>query len=171
MTARNGASRRQILKVAGVTGAAVAAVVATRVAQRPARAQSKEKAEKTSASPKAAPDFLADLTGKMLGAYAVRSVGPIDRGGVPVILANANGEAFRVDVLRAEPLSAAGIGVVSTVSVYLRNGGDGRTLTDEERGLGAMALAEELARRSRNGEKPPAALLTMSERAALDAVS
>lgn len=167
MTARNGASRRQILKVAGITGAAVAAVVAPRIARRPARAQS-QKVEKPAEN---AQEFLADLSGKKLGPYAVQSVGAIDRGGVPVILANANGEAFRVDVLRAEPLGNPGIGVASTVSVYLRNGGDGRTVTDEERGLGAMALAKELARRSRKGEKPPAALLTMSERAALDAVT
>ncbi|MGZ5968464.1 MAG: hypothetical protein ACXWP4_12410, partial [Polyangiales bacterium] len=115
--------------------------------------------------------FLADLTGQKLGPYTVRAVGEIDRGGIPVILATAKGEDFRVDVLRTDPFGRAGIGVASAFSVYLRNGGDGRTATDEECGLGAMALAKELARRNRKGEKPPAQLLTMSERAALDAVS
>jgi hypothetical protein len=172
MTARNGASRRQILKVAGVTGAALAAVVGPRVATR--RAAPPAKVAATAApppSPAQAQEFLAGLGGKKLGAYAVQSIGAIDRGGIPVIMTNASGESFRVDVLRADPFGSPGIGIASTVSVYLRNGGDGRTVTDEDRGLGAMALAKELARRSRKGEKPPAALLTMSERAALDAVS
>jgi len=115
--------------------------------------------------------YLDELVGVELGDYRVEWVGSLERGGIPVQLAHA-GKSFRVDILRADPTDLrAGIGPVTAVSVYLRNGGSGNTPTDERMGLGAMALAAELARREQAGWKPPAALMTMAERSALDAVS
>ncbi len=165
MTARTNASRREVLKAVGIgaSGAALAAVVVRKTATPRA-----PEAERAADDPAQA--WLGDLVGQRLGTYTVVSVGAIERGGVPVVLEAASGRAFRVDVLRVEPgVDRAGIGEASSVSVYLRNGGDGSTATDEELGLGAMALASELARRDRAGMKPPSALLTMSERGALDA--
>ena len=91
MTARNGASRRQILKVAGVSsGAAIAAVVSgPRIAAPHARAKTPPQTQAAVEPPKAAPaekpseSFLSDLAGQKLGPYTVRAVGEIDRGGIP----------------------------------------------------------------------------------------
>ncbi len=163
------ASRREVLKVvgAGASGLALATVVSRQPAELPVAARA------AAVEPAVAPPapFLADLVGKHLGSYRVHAVGALERGGIPVVLATAAGQHFRVDVLRVDPSDGtAGIGVAGAVSVYLRNGGDGNTATDEEQGLGAMALAEELLRRDREGRKPPSALLTRGERRALDAV-
>ncbi len=113
--------------------------------------------------------YLGDLLGARLGVYTVVAVGALDRGGIPVTLATASGTTFRADILRVDPTDGpTGIGIAGRVSVYLRNGGKGHTATDEEQGLGAMALAEELLRRERVGLTPPAALLTRGERESLD---
>lgn len=181
MTARTDASRREVLKAVGIgaSGAALASVLAR--AASPVRAEpARVDHDPADAPPAPAPGdvaagadvqaYLGDLVGQRLGPYTVVSIGALDRGGIPVVLATPAGQAFRVDVLRLEPgVDRTGIGEASAVSVYLRNGGDGATATDEEQGLGAMALASELTRRERAGAKPPSALLTMSERQALDA--
>lgn len=115
--------------------------------------------------------YLDDLTGAELGVpgegtYAIVSVGALERGGVPIVMAAPSGATFRLDVLRADPSEPhTGIGIRSQVAVYLRNGGDGATPTDEARGLGAMALASILAEHE---DAPPAGLLTLGERTALD---
>jgi hypothetical protein len=174
MTARSDASRREALKTAalGASGL-VTALAATRVAGTSvhARATAHDAPDNTSTTnaTEAGAKYLAELVGVQLGEYRVVAVGALERGGVPVQLAHRGGAPFRVDVLRADPSDARGIGVASSVSVYLRNGGDGSTATDEVKGLGAMALAAELARPESAGRKPPAALLTMGERVALDA--
>lgn len=116
-------------------------------------------------------DALGGLVGLELevagrGTYTVLAVGALARGGVPVVLSTPSGASFQVDVLRADPSEPhAGLGVTDRYAVYLRNGGDGRTPTDEVRGLGAMALASALAG---HAPAPPAELLTFGERAALD---
>ena len=169
MTARRDASRREALKTAalGASGLATALAV-TRVAgiATPAHAKARDASESARTTDAT---YLAELVGLQLGPYRVTTVGALERGGVPVHLSVDGGEPFRVDVLRADPSDTRGIGVSSSVAVYLRNGGDGHTETNEVMGLGAMALAEELARRESAGQKPPAELLTMGERVALDA--
>jgi len=174
MTARRDASRREALKTAaiGASGVVVAVAVsrAARTPAAPAATAAQQQPNENGAAAPAGPTYLAELAGVHFGAYRVVSVGAIERGGVPVWLSFNEGAAFRVDVLRADPTAGStGIGAVSSHSVYLRNGGNGRTSTDESMGLGAMALAEELSARERAGLKPPAALLTMDERSALDA--
>lgn len=162
MTVSSDASRRDVLKVVGAGASGL--VVASAVARSPRTV--------SIPPPNCEPSVadLHDLVGRELGSYRVVSVGPIDRGGIPLVMTTAAGVSFRVDVLRVDPADGgAGIGAVGSVSVYLRNGGDGRTATDEEQGLGAMAAAEELLRRERAGWRPPSALLTRGEREALDA--
>lgn len=163
-------SRREVLKVvgAGVAGAAVvAASVPRQVTSSPGASPVSDATP--SAPPDATPAYLSDLTGQALGPYRVESVGALERGGIPIVLSTASGTRFRVDVLRVDPADGiTGIGVASAVSVYLRNGGNGNTATNEEQGLGAMALAAELQRRARAGERPPSELLTRGERDALD---
>jgi hypothetical protein len=171
MTARKDASRREALKTAalGASGLATALAItrATSIGTRaPTVANAADAATTNKTKDRAG--FLADLVGLELGPYRVVAVGHVERGGVPVHLSTNGGSPFRVDVLRADPSDTVGIGVTSSVAVYLRNGGNGRTETNEVMGLGAMALAEELARREKSGQKPPAELLTMGERVALD---
>ncbi len=171
MSSPGNASRRDALKTVALaaSGAAVAVAVTPRIART--RNVASAPAAADPATHDASPRDLEDLVGKQLGPYRVESVGGIERGGIPVQLA-FGAQVFRVDVLRADPSeSRGGIGTVSSVSVYLRNGGDGQTATDEMMGLGAMALADELARRERDGWKPPSALMTMGERSALDSFS
>lgn len=182
MTAPSDASRREVLKVvgAGASGVAVAAVVGLPRAQAPRPAPVAAEVDplanhphEIAAAAKLRPDpFLADLVGQAVGNYRVQSVGGLDRGGIPVVLATLSGGIFRVDILRVDPTeSKIGIGAAGAVSVYLRNGGDGQTVTNEEQGLGAMALAEALLARERNGARPPHGLLTRGEREALDSVA
>jgi hypothetical protein len=184
MTARKGASRREILKVAGAGGVGLGlapfviggdAPSAAWPVREAAVAQPRTATVATGKPAVAAPredsrGYLAELVGKRLGTYRVESVGALDRGGIPVEMKTAGGVRFRVDVLRFDPSEGAkGIGALSSVTVYLCNGGRGRKATDEKLGLGAMALADELARREREGARPPRGLLTMGQRAARDA--
>jgi hypothetical protein len=174
MSVPSDASRRELLKVVGVgaAGAAILTLPARKlVAERPAPVSPEVvPAAPPETKPVEPPHFVNDLAGTQLGPYHVDSVGALERGGVPIVLCAPSGARFRVDVLRVDPADgAAGIGFVGSVSVYLRNGGDGNTATDEEQGLGAMALAEELVRREREGRRPPPDLLTRGEREALDA--
>ena len=169
MSVPSDASRRELLKVvgAGAAGAAILGAtvrpVAPGVAVPVRTAPEAERADEVS-------ELFRDLAGTSVGGYRIISVGALERGGIPVILATSTNDQFRVDVLRVDPADGpTGIGAAGSVSVYLRNGGDGRTATNEERGLGAMALAEELLRRDRSGMRPPTQLLTRGEREALDA--
>lgn len=179
MTARKGASRREILQVtaAGAVGLGLSSMLPKTGSSRGSRATIADAAPpriEPEADAHAAVDdgggYLADLVGKHLGRYRVISVGGLDRGGIPVVMSTTSGVRFRVDVLRFDPTAGRkGIGPASSVSVYLRNGGNGRTSTDEIQGLGAMALAGAIAKRERAGLVPPSGLLTMDERAAYDA--
>lgn len=153
--------RRSVLAL-GAAGVAATAVI-TRWPTR-SGAPSEE--------PATAPSVpLGDLVGLELevegrGTYVVLAVGALARGGVPVVLATPSGASFQVDVLRADPSAPhEGLGVEGRYVVSLRNGGDGRTPTDEVRGLGAMALASAL---TGHAAPLPPDLLTLGERAALD---
>lgn len=182
MAARKGASRRQFLELAGVgvVGLAAAPLAVANVkskprgrtpgAERPAITTPVPAAPPVPARTNAAHAWLGDLVGKDLGPYRVASVGRIERGGVPVEMTTTDGVRFRVDVLRFDATQGLpGIGTLGAVSVYLRNGGKGGKSTDETQGLGAMALADELSRREREGITVPAGLWTMGERARHDA--
>jgi hypothetical protein len=166
MTARRDASRREALKTAAIGASGVAlALGAVRVTNKVRASRATEPDKKAEAS--AGASYLAEFVGLEFGDYRVVAVEAIERGGVPVHLSHRGESSFRVDVLRADPTAAGrGIGAAGVHAVYLRNGGNGRTATDERNGLGAMALAAELSKREL---APPKELLTMDERAALDA--
>ncbi|MBC8066867.1 MAG: hypothetical protein IAG13_00920 [Deltaproteobacteria bacterium] len=88
---------------------------------------------------------------------------PLSHGGVPVVLETSSGRRYQVDVLARDPGGPDGVGTTERLSLFVANGGDGRTDTDEEQGLGAMALAELL----RSGDRPEAplpALMTLAQR-------
>ena len=75
---------------------------------------------------------------------------PLHEGSMPFELVDAAGGRFVVEVHRHDP-GAPGIARAGSLSVYLRNGGTGATPTREDHGLGAMALAAELARLEATG--------------------
>ena len=82
------------------------------------------------------------------------------RGEIPLVLATAVGERFRVDVLRRDE-AALGVANTTALSLYLCNQGKGRQATREEHGLGVMALARALEDGSATPRIP---LLTLRER-------
>jgi hypothetical protein len=168
-----GASAAGVALVAGVAKHAVGAAKTAAAAPPPPAdpwLHARAAVPPASREPDQPDPFLADLVGRDLGPYRVDYVGAIERGGIPVILA-IGAHRFRVDVLRVDPSDpTTGIGVAGSAAVYLRNGGDGTTATDEQQGLGAMALAHEILRREREeGRVPSPALLTRGERDAHDA--
>jgi hypothetical protein len=99
--------------------------------------------------------------GMRFGRCTLVAVGPVEAGGVPLTLRASDGTTFGVDVLRHDP-ACPGVARAGALSVYMRNGGTGRTSTHEEHGLAAMAVARLLADRPLGRE--PAPLLTLRER-------
>jgi hypothetical protein len=83
-------------------------------------------------------------------------------GGAVVVMKTADGELFQVDVLRRDD-GAPAVASSRSLGIYLHNAGRGRAASDEEHGLGAMALAAALDAREAAGARPPA-LLTLAER-------
>jgi len=92
--------------------------------------------------------------GTPLGPCKLSRVLQVERGSLPVVLEDPRGQTFVVEVHRHDP-RAPGVARAGSLDVYLRNGGDGATRTDESHGLGAMALADLLAARERAGRPVP----------------
>ncbi|MEM9189596.1 MAG: hypothetical protein AAGF12_10505 [Myxococcota bacterium] len=94
--------------------------------------------------------------------WRVEAVYDLQLGAVPVVLRGPTGARFQVDVLRrdASPGAPSAIADAGPVSVFLANHGDGAKATDEEQGLGAMALARSL----RAADDDASMLLTFRER-------
>jgi hypothetical protein len=82
---------------------------------------------------------------------------------MPVLLRAPDGSQFGVDILRHD-MRSPGVARGGQLAVYLNNGGKGAKASEEEHGLGAMALAGWLARRESAG-RPVPALLTLTQRA------
>lgn len=102
--------------------------------------------------------------GVVLGRWTVVAVHPVHMGAVPVVLSTEDGARYQVDLLARDAGGPAGVANTQRLSLFVANHGDGRTATDEEQGLGAMALAEHLRAREAAGWTAPA-LLTLHERA------
>lgn len=104
--------------------------------------------------------------GAAIDRWRVVAVRGVHLGAIAVVMEDADGARFQVDVLRrADGGRAEAIARTPSLEVWLSNRGDGATPTVEEQGLGAMALAEVLARREAEGAVVPA-LLTRDERRA-----
>jgi hypothetical protein len=97
--------------------------------------------------------------GSRLERWTIVSVLDPSQGGIPVVMATAEGVRFRVDVMRRDQ-SAPGVANTRAFSLYLCNQGRGSKDTCEEHGLGAMALARHLERVG----TPLPSLLTLGER-------
>ncbi len=156
--------RRQFVVTVGVA-AGVAATGAGRAAASPlgAAGESTPGAGAPAADPEVALLFGDIRAGARLDRWVVESVHPIRFGAVPVVLRAAGGARFQVDVLRRDGAGPSGVACTASLSLFVSNRGDGATATDEEQGLGAMALAAALAEREAAGARVPA-LSTHSER-------
>jgi hypothetical protein len=109
------------------------------------------------------PVFAAAQPGQRVGPCTIVAVHPLNHGGVPMVLETSSGRRYQVDVLARDPSGPDGVATTARLSLFVANGGDGRTDTDEEQGLGAMALAE-LLRHSDRAAAPLPALLTLAQR-------
>jgi hypothetical protein len=109
------------------------------------------------------PVFAAAQPGTRVGPCTIVAVHPLHYGAVPIVLETSRGRRYQVDVLARDPSGPDGVASTPRLSLFVSNGGDGRTDTDEEQGLGAMALADLLGAADRSGtDLPP--LLTMEQR-------
>lgn len=171
--------RRQFVSTVGVAAGVAAGAAATAKATT-ARAlglgvapssqdgrQDADAAQAVRPDPEVARLFGDIRAGSRLDRWTVEAIHPVHLGAVPVVLRTADGARFQVDVLRRDPDPGARLGVANTasLSVFVANRGDGSTATDEEQGLGAMALGDALAGREAAGAPIPA-LLTHRERRA-----
>jgi hypothetical protein len=146
------------------------AVVPVAFVARPAAAASPRRANATAVAPGGAPSAFRDLVpGLTVGSCTLVEVGAIERGGVPIVLRAQGGDTFRVDALRHDA-ATPGICRAGSLGLYLINQGTGSTQTNEEHGLGVMALGRLLEEREARGGAVPQ-LLTLQERIALPARS
>lgn len=135
-------SRREIFCVAGaVTAASVAKASGAAAGQLP-------------------PEL---LPGLRLGPCTLVRLLPIERDALPFELRDPEGNLFVVEAHRHDP-KVPGIARAGSLDVFLVNGGNGTTPTDEARGLGAMALAAILRHRERAGAAPPAQVVLIVDR-------
>jgi hypothetical protein len=151
MSERDRSGRRSFISRVGVAAGAVAALTpSTALARLGDRAQI---------------GALGLVPQQNIGGWTIVAIHRVRFGAVPVVLEDARGERFQVDILRRDsrPDTPDGIGNTDTFSVYLSNRGDGGKATREEHGLGALALAKALG----DGEvEVPDDLLTFAERRA-----
>ncbi len=129
------------------------------------RAPHASEAELTSA---AAAEEIAELmadvrAGSLLSRCRVIEILPVRFGAIAVVMETPKGARFQLDVLRDDGAQQGHVAGAPGLAVFVSNGGDGATRTDEEQGLAAIALGQVLARRLREGARVPA-MLTLAER-------
>jgi hypothetical protein len=86
-------------------------------------------------------------------------------GAIPIVLATDDGRRYQVDVLARDDDGPPGVANTEHFSLYVANQGDGEMPTDEEQGLGAIALARALAEHEARAQQLPE-LLTLRQRMA-----
>ncbi len=104
------------------------------------------------------------VAGATIDRWNVVAVHPVRFGSVAVVLATPEGRRYQVDVLARDPNGPQGVANTERLSLYVSNRGDGSVQTDEEQGLGALALANTLRRYEgeADAELPP--LMTLEQR-------
>lgn len=164
---RSEVSRRTVVGVIGVGAVTAAAGAATGVLAKPARSSLARSPiggtprSSTGASP--ANDPALSLTdalvaplkaGDKLDRWTVENLHPVENGAASVVLSDAKGQRFQLDICaRDTSRAAAGPGNTEAFEICLANRGDGSTSTFEEHGLAAMALAEVIRANEHNVER------------------
>lgn len=103
--------------------------------------------------------------GARLVGSTVIAVHGIFHGALPLLLRDAQGRRFQLDVMRRDE-SRPGVARTAQVDVYVANRGTGTVRTEEAHGLAALALARYLRARERAGVRPPPGLVRLSGREA-----
>lgn len=155
-------SRRFVVGALGVGAAAAAATAATGVAvgaiQHPRAAavpqpqhgspgpgSSEPETANVDPAVQQADRLVAPLApGHRLGRWTVQQILPVQNGAASVVLADASGEHFQLDICARDPSASAqkGPGRSERFEIFLANSGNGSKATFEDHGLAAMALAE-----------------------------
>lgn len=103
------------------------------------------------------------VAGATVERWTVVAVHPVTLGALPIVLETVSGHRYQVDVLARDPQGPAGVAETEHFSLYVSNRGDGSSPTDEDQGLGAMALAGALREHERVADSLPS-LLTLRQR-------
>ncbi len=106
--------------------------------------------------------LLRDLPeGSKLGnRWRVEQVHGVTFGAIPVVLSSIDSGRFQIDIMRRDD-EARGVASTERLELFVANGGNGNTATDEDHAEAAVAMAEVLARRE---SATPRCLLTLRER-------
>ncbi len=97
-----------------------------------------------------------------LGKWSIEQVKPTTFGAIPVVMRSPAGDAFQVDVLRRDP-AMQGVADTRRFSLFIANGGNGSTASNDLHARGAKVLAHQLARTEISGAPLPK-LMSFSER-------
>jgi hypothetical protein len=160
-------SRRAALKLLGVGVAGAAVTGAQKVEALPAAPPAPVATDLPGLDPSAR--LVAPLApGSRLGRWRIERVLPLTDGATSVVLSDAAGAMFQLDICRRdpEPVSPRGPGVCERFEIFLANGGNGSTGTHEDHGLAAMALSEVV--RGNESSVSTEHFLTLKERVAAD---
>ncbi len=128
-----------------------------------------DRTAQSQSTPKSVPAEAVALLGELgpgasVERWTIVAIHPIRHGALPIVLTAPGGTPFQVDVLARDPGGAQGVANTESLSLFVANRGDGGTPTDEDQGLGAMALARALAKRQSAGAETPT-LSTFAQRA------
>ena len=88
-----------------------------------------------------------------LGKWTVEKVQAPMLGAIPVVMRSPAGDAFQVDVLRRDD-AINGVADTKYFSLFVVNGGNGSTSTDEMQARGAKVLAHHLRHTELSGVRP-----------------
>ncbi|HMR75189.1 MAG TPA: hypothetical protein PKD61_08755 [Polyangiaceae bacterium] len=107
--------------------------------------------------------------GDALGHWRLVEVAPLTDGAVSIVLRDAAGTHFQLDVCRRDPEPGAprGPGQTERYEVFLANSGDGTLRTRESHGLAAMAIADVIRGNEANLDASGFATLRARERRGL----
>jgi len=115
-----------------------------------------------------APDVLAlfgDLArSRQLGDVRITRFSGVEEGAIRVELAPAQGEPFRLEIMRRDAKSPPGVAETRSLGIYLV--GRAGAQTPEVQARAATELAKVLAASEERGAAVPAGLLSLEERAA-----
>jgi hypothetical protein len=92
--------------------------------------------------------FAAGLTGTSVGAWTVARVHGVFRGGLPMVLAHADGRRAQIDLLAHDAASPPGIAATGAGHLYLVNSGRGTRTTPPDLEAAIHQLARVLAHRA-----------------------
>ena len=157
--------KKSLLVTLGLAVAATAfAVASSRLAPAPPQGA---RAPSTTGSARAlAPDVLALFGGlapsRQVGEARITRLSGVEDGAIHVELALAEGEPFRLEILRRDPQSPPGVAGTRTLGIYLV--GRPGAQTSEAQARVATELARILASAEERGASVPAGLISLHER-------